>query len=108
MLQRLCRSYLSLLRPLAEKFHLDGFVDGVMDANCRGECRATEDEVELLSRMVDDERIARVDIPKLLNRSYRACESDGTFDRIRKLRRVGIYSKVSALLMKGEMNGNKK
>jgi hypothetical protein len=34
----------------------------------------------------------------MLGESYRKSESDGVFDKIKKLRHVGIYSKVSALL----------
>ena len=54
----------------------------------------------MLSRLVDDERMARADIPVLLGKSYRECCDDDDFDKIAKLRRVGLYSKVSALLHK--------
>lgn len=37
-----------------------------------------------------------------LGKSYRQCNDDGTFDNIKKLRHVGIYSKVSALLFKSK------
>lgn len=70
--------------------------------NKRQECVGTEQEVQMLSRMVDDERIGRHEIPKLLGKSYRQCNDDGTFDNIKKLRHVGIYSKVSALLFKSK------
>lgn len=99
-LQSLCRNYLSLLRPLASRFGLIGVVDGLIDANRNGTCVATESEVELLSRACDDERVSRADIPILLCKSYRRANEDGDFDRVRKLRRVGIYSKVSVLLCK--------
>lgn len=97
-LQALCRSYLSRLRYMARKHGID--VDSIIRANNRNECEATQKEVEMLSRCVDDERVARNDIPKLLGESYRKIESDGVFERIKKLKRVGIYSKVSALLYK--------
>lgn len=102
MLQELCRNYLSKMKNIADKFGLAKWVEETIDSNMRGECVATESEVELLSRMVDDERIGRQDIPKLLGKSYRQCNEDGTFDNIKKLRHVGIYSKVSALLFKSK------
>ena len=95
-LQALCRDYLSRLRYMAKKHGID--VDSIIRANRKGECSGTKHEVQMLSRMVDDERIARNDIPKLLGESYRQVESDGVFNKIKKLRHVGIYSKVSALL----------
>jgi hypothetical protein len=57
--------------------------------------------VELLSRACDDERVSRADIPKILGKSYRQANEDGDFCRIKKLKRQGIYSKVSTLLYKG-------
>lgn len=95
-LQALCRDYLLRLRYMAKKHGID--VDSIIRANKRNECEATQKEVEMLARCVDDERISRADIPKLLGESYRKSESAGVFDRIKKLRHVGIYSKVSALL----------
>ena len=95
-LQALCRDYLSRLRYMAKKHGID--VDSIICANRKGECSGTEHEVQMLSRMVDDERISRTEIPKLLGESYRQSESDGVFGKIKKLRHVGIYSKVSALL----------
>ena len=95
-LQALCRDYLGRLRYIAKKHGID--VDSIIRANRRSECEATQKEVEMLARCVDDERISRTDIPKLLGESYREVESDGVFDKIKKLRHVGIYSKVSALL----------
>ena len=99
-LQALCRDYLLRLRYMAKKHGID--VDSIIRANRRKECEATNKEVEMLARCVDDERISRTDIPKLLGESYRQSESRGVFDKIKKLRRVGIYSKVSALLFKSK------
>lgn len=101
-LQALCRDYLGKLRYMAKKHGID--VDAIIRANKRNECEATQKEVELLSRACDDERISRADIPKLLGESYRQSESSGVFDRIKKLKRVGIYSKVSALIYKNKRN----
>ena len=105
-LQALCRDYLLRLRYMAKKHGID--VDSIIRANRKGECVGTEREVQMLSRMVDDERISRTDIPKMLGESYRKSESDGVFSRIKKLKRVGIYSKVSALIYKNKRNENER
>ena len=99
-LQALCREYLSRLEYMADKHGLGGWVRETLRANKRGECEATKKEVSMLSRLVDEERIERKDSPTLLSKSYRQCESDVTFNKIEKLPRVGIYSRVSALLNK--------
>ena len=100
-LQALCRDYLLRLRYMAKKHGID--VDSIIRANRRNECEATRKEVEMLARCVDDERISRTDIPKLLGESYRQSESGGMFGKIKKLKRVGIYSKISALLYKNKI-----
>ena len=97
-LQALCRDYLGKLRYMAKKHGID--VDSIIRANKRKECEATNKEVEMLSRCVDDERVSRTDVPKILGKSYRQSNEDGDFDRIKKLKYQGIYSKVSALLYK--------
>ena len=97
-LQALCRDYLDKLRYMARKHGLEDWLVNIKKENLRGECVGTEREVQMLSRMVDDERVNRIDVPRLLNKSYRECNDDGTFDKIHKLRNVGIYSKVSTLL----------
>lgn len=97
-LQSLCRDYLGRLRHVADKHGLGGWLRGVIKRNRRGECRGTEHEVAMLSRFCDDERVQRQDVPKVLGKSYRQANNDGDFDKIKKLRHVGIYSKVSAML----------
>lgn len=97
-LQSMCRAYLKRLRYMVNKHGLSSVVDDIIKRNRRGECVATEHEVELLSRLCDDERVTRADIPKLLGVSYRECERLNLFSRIKKLRHVGVYSKISALL----------
>ena len=97
-LQALCRDYLTRLRHLGKKHGID--VDGLIRLNRQKKCEATQHEVELLSRAVDDERLSRTDVPKVLNKSYRQANEDGDFDRIKKLKHQGIYSKLSALLYK--------
>ena len=97
-LQALCRDYLGKLRYMAKKHGID--IDSIIRANKRKECEATNKEVEMLSRCVDDERISRTDVPKVLDKSYRQANEDGDFERIKKLKHKGIYSKVSTLLYK--------
>ena len=99
-LQSLCRDYLGRLRYMAKKHGLGGFVRDTIKANAKGECSATEYELQMLSRLCNDERVSRKDIPTIVGKTYRQCCDDGTFDRIKTLKRVGIYSKVSAMLYK--------
>ena len=100
-LQALCRDYLGKLRYMGKKHGID--VDGLIRLNRQKKCEATQHEVELLSRAVDDERISRTDIPKILGKSYRQAYEDGDFDRIKRLRHQGIFSKVSAILLGKEL-----
>lgn len=101
-LQALCRGYLRRLRRIASKYGLEGFVDDIIKSNRRKECEGTRNEVEMLARMVNDDRIERSDIPKELGKSYRQCVEDNDFDRIKKFGRVGVYSKISVLLHKNK------
>jgi len=100
-LQALCRDYLGKLRHMGKKHGID--VDGLIRLNRQKKCEATQREVELLSRAVDDERVSRTDIPKILGKSYRQANEDGDFDRIKRLRYQGIFSKVSAILLGKEL-----
>ena len=101
-LQALCRDYLGKLRYMGKKHGID--VDSIIRANKRKECEATNKAVEMLSRCVDDERVSRTDIPKILDKSYRQSNEDGDFEHIKKLKHQGIYSKVSALLFKSKQH----
>ena len=101
-LQSLCRKYLTRLHSIAKRYGLDDFVSTTIRMNEQDKCRGTEEECEMLARLCNDERIGRFEIPKLLGKSYRQCESNGLFDKIRKLGHVGTYSKVSAQLLKEE------
>ena len=106
-LQKICREYLIRLKDKAKQYGLSSWLQDIIEQNKRNECSATEDEVEMLSRMLDDERIERKDVPKILDKSYRQCVDDEDFDKIKKLRYVGIYSKISTLLykLKSQKNG---
>ena len=97
-LQALCRDYLGRLRYMGKKHGID--VDSLIRLNRQKKCEATQHEVELLSRAVDDERVSRTDIPKILGKSYRQANEDDDFEHIKRLKHQGIYSKVSALLYK--------
>ena len=100
-LQALCRDYLTRLRYMAKKHGID--VDSIIRANKRKECSGTEYECQMLARMCDDERVSRTDIPKILGKSYRQSNEDGDFERIKKLKHQGIYSKISAILLGKEL-----
>ena len=108
VLQSLCREYLSRLRYMAEKHGLLPLVDETIKANRRHECEATKKEVEMLSRLCNDERVSRTDIPKILGKSYRQSNEDNDFERIKKLKHQGIYSKVSALLFAAKQKKNER
>lgn len=102
-LQRLCRDYLGRLRYVASKHGLLPQLNNLIAMNKRRECVGTEREVQMLSRMVDDERVSRTEVPKILGKSYRQANEDGDFDRIKRLKHVGIFSKVSAILLGKEL-----
>lgn len=102
-LQALCRDYLGRLRYMARKRGLKSWVDETIKANRNRECEATEKEVMMLSRLCNDERISRADVPNILGKSNRECNESGLFGRIRRLKHVGIYSKVSAILLGEEL-----
>lgn len=91
------------LMPISKKLGLGSFTYDLIRMNYRRECAATEHECEMLARMCDDERLHRQDVPKLLGKSYIRAYEDGDFERIKTLRRVGIYSKISALLLGEEL-----
>lgn len=99
-LQRMARDYLQRLKNVANKHGLGDWIKEIIKANNRGECVATEKEVELLSRMCDDERTTREEITKELGVSYRRCVDKDYFGKIKKLKSVGRYSKVSLMLFR--------
>lgn len=97
-LQSLCRDYLGRLRHVADKHGLGGWLRSVIKSNRRGECRGTEHEVAMLSRLCDDERV-----PRVLGMSYRKANDGNFFDKVKRLRHVGVYSKIGALLLGSEL-----
>ena len=106
-LQRLCRQYLKRLQYMADKHGLGFLVRDMIRENKRGECEATKNEVRMLERMVDEERVRRKEIPSIVGKSYRQCVDENVFDKIDTLKRQGIYSRLSALLMAYKNKENK-
>ena len=98
--QVVCRDYLTRLAPIAERYGLGKWLQQLITANANGQCASTEEEVEMLARIVDDERLARHEIPKVIGKSYRQCFDNNFFDKFKKLKHVGIYSKISVLVFK--------
>ena len=101
-LQVLCRDYLCRLRETAKDIGLLPWLDKTVAESENNKCEATEEQVEMLSRICNDERVSRNEIPKILGKSYRRCFEDGDFENIKTLKHVGIYSKVKTLLFKSE------
>ena len=93
--QPLCRGYLRHLMGLASKYGIGLWLYGLLESNKRGECKASE--CEMLSRLCDDSRVRRGDVPKMLGLSYRECVEGGVFARLKSFPKEGIYSKVSVI-----------
>ena len=106
-LRQIAQAYLQRLRGIAETHGLSEWLNKAIKDTNQEECVATEEEVMLLSRAVDDERITRNDVPPILGKSYRACFDEEHFEKIKKLRQVGIYSKVDTLLYANDLESNK-
>lgn len=104
VLQSICRDYLYKLREKARNVGLLSWTDKTIEDNENGNCKATEEQVAMLSRLCDDERVSRKEIPKILGKSYRQSFRDKDFDKVKTLKRVGIYSKISALLFKSKQS----
>lgn len=103
-LQIICRDYLHKLKGIASEYGLGKFIVDTIELNKQDKCHGTEEQCNLMARLLDDDRLERKDVPKVLGKSYRRCNEDGTFKKIKTLHRVGIYSKVSALLLLNSKN----
>lgn len=97
-LRKLCREYLYKLRYYARKRGLGKWWSQAVKDTSNKECRPTEAEVTLLARAVDDDMLYRNDIPELLGKNYRKCFEQDVFDKIKKRKKSGIYSKVNAII----------
>lgn len=83
---------------MAEKHGLTSWLNQAIKDTKRKDCEPTEKECAMLSRLVDDERLTRIEVPPILGKGYQDCFNDDDFDKIKKLKRVGIYSKVDTML----------
>jgi hypothetical protein len=97
-LRQICRGYLQRLYYIANKHGLTSWLNQAIKDTKRRDCEPTEKECEMLSRIVNDERLTRVEVPPLLSKPYNQCIDNDDFDKIKKLKRVGIYSKVDTML----------
>lgn len=102
-LQQLCRKYLKKLYRKARDIGLDEFVERTITENENGRCTATVEQVNMLASLCGDDRIKREEIPDLLGMSYRKCNEQKIFKRIRKFKDKGVYSKVDAIILKGQL-----
>lgn len=106
-LRQICRKYLQRLRHMADKRGLTSWLNQAIKDTKRKDCEPTEHECAMLSRLVDDERLTRVEVPPILGKGYQDCFNDDDFDKIKKLKRVGIYSKVDTLLYAESLKNKK-
>lgn len=83
---------------MADKHGLTSWLNQAIKDTKRKDCEPTEHECQMLSRLVDDERLTRIEVPPILGKGYQDCFNDDDFDKIKKLKRVGIYSKVGTML----------
>ena len=98
-IQQLARIYLCRLKSLASKYGLSKWLDNIVEANNKEQCTATIEDVDMLSRMVNEERINRTDVPKVLGISYRKCVDKEVFEKdVRNLGHQGTYSNVDTIL----------
>ena len=99
-IQVLARGYMSRLTALADSIGIGAWLNATKEANEKGKCKATQEQVDILSRICDEERIGRHEIPHLIGMSYRqAYEKDLFSTEIRKLKHVGVYSRNDALVL---------
>ena len=106
-LQGLVRHYLGKLRHIAKKHGMLPQLNNIIASNRRKECAGTEYECMMLARMCDDERLSRVGVPAVIGKTYRSAFNDDEFKKVKKLKHVGIYSKVSAMLLGAELKAKK-
>lgn len=97
-LRQICRRYLQRLRRMANKHGLTSWLNQAIKDTKREDCEPTEYECQMLSRMVDDERLKYNEVHKIIGKGYQDCFEDDDFDKIKKLRPLGRYSKVDTML----------
>lgn len=106
-LQEMCRHYLKRLKGVAKKHELSYFVKGLIDANKKGECEASVEDVEMLARIANDDRIKRTDVAKILGVPYRNCTYDDLFENVDRIENRSSYSRVSAELYACDLKNEK-
>lgn len=104
VLQKLARSYLSRIRNKAITAPFTDAVDKLITDNKKGSCVATKEQVDVLSRIVDDNNIKLHDISKEIDISYRYLEENDIIKKnIRKFKDKGHYSKVDVMILKDKL-----
>lgn len=93
---------------MADKHGLTSWLEQAIKDTKRSDCSPTEKECEMLSRIVDDERLTRVEVPPILCKGYHKCFNEDDFYKIKKLRPLGRYSKVNTLLYAESLKNKKK
>ena len=59
----------------------------------------------MLARMVDEDRIFRDEIHRILGKSYSQCIDNDLFDSIGRLKSKCSYSKIDVMILKEKYNG---
>ena len=107
ILQEIARKYLRRMRETALKHNIGYVVDNLIKENEREACRATKEDVETLARMCNEERIKRRDVAKEIGKSYRYCNENGIFDKIKILKPLGRLSKTDTLIIKDDIKNGR-
>lgn len=103
-LQLLARKYLFRLKKQAKKVGLEEDVDKLIKDNKNGLCIAEKDQVDLLSRAVEDDRIKYDDITHFVHYPFRKIYKENMIAKfIRKFKNRGQYSKVDAEILKNKL-----
>ena len=105
-LQENFRSYIKVLKNKFDNETVSECINKLLRDNVNGDCAATEEQVDMIAKLVDEDRMKREEIPRMFGKSYKQCVDDNIFSKIKTLPKVGIYSKVSALLLKDKLEKN--
>lgn len=102
--QELTRYYLGKLQREANRYGLGDWLKAIRKANERGECESTEYTLNQLAKLCDDERMYQKDVTRLFGLSYAKAFDCGLFEKIRKIKCNGTFSKVDAVLRKAVLD----
>jgi Trp operon repressor len=103
-LQEIFRSYIKVLKNKFDNETVSECINKLLCDNENGKCSATEEQVDMIAKLVDEDRMKREEIPQMFGKSYKQCVEGNIFNKIKTLPKVGIYSKVSALLLKDKLD----